>query len=146
MAGTNVTFYSYTGDPRVANKTFAAAGAAVALEPFETIGDLSIRMVIDYQDGLLNADYFYAEGKYYRITEREKMTATRMRISGTVDALTTYWSAIAACPCVVERNTTVNNWWIDDGKRPYEVPLINEYIPFQQQITPATQTILITVG
>ena len=142
---TNVTFYSYSGDPRVANKSMTVVGAAVALEPFETIGDLSIRMIIDYQGGLLDADYFYAEGKYYRITERSKMTATRMAITGTVDPLTTYWGQIAGCPCVVSRNSVVNNWWVADDKRVNEQWMTNQYLHIVDIGEPSAM-VLMTLG
>lgn len=124
MALGNATFYTYTGDPRKANKVpdMSAISSTAALKPLESLSNLTARIVVNYNDSFMNADYFSIldNGKnlYYEITDRQRGTAGEIIATGTLDALATFWGRVRLCPAVCERSTAKFNGQINDPKYP----------------------------
>ncbi len=114
--GIAVTFYNYTGDPRVANKTFTNGYNATILNPLREISNLEIEFDINYNTNVMNADYVAAEGKYYKITDRERLLAGGMRIKAKLDSVKTYWDQIKNCDATCGRNQTKYNSQFVDPK------------------------------
>lgn len=126
--GIGVTFYNYTGDPRIANKTFTNGYGATTLNPLREISNLEIEFDINYNANVMNADYVEAESKYYKITDRERLLAGGMRIKAKLDTLKTYWNQIKNCDAIVERSTVKYNGEINDPKYPVRQQQVVECI------------------
>ena len=126
--GIGVTFYNYTGDPRIANKTFTNGYGATTLNPLREISNLEIEFDINYNANIMNADYVAAEGKYYKITNRERLLAGGMRIKAKLDSLASYWNQVRNCDAIVERSTVKMNSKINDPKYPVEQKKVIETI------------------
>ena len=125
----SVTFYKYTGDPRVANKSIEnAVGTAVTLHPLEPISNLEVKMIINYQSTLMTANYFSADGMYYEITDRKRLQAEAMEITGRLDSVKSYWDQVKNCDSIVERSTVKYNSKIDDPIYPTEQKFVEETI------------------
>lgn len=99
-----VEFYSCSDDYRTMNKTMKSVGKSTTLQPLEPISDLEVRMLINYQSDLLVANYFKADGKYYKITGRSRVPAKAQEIIGMVDVLKTYNNSIRACNAICARS------------------------------------------
>lgn len=116
MALGTATFYKYEGDPRTSNKTMGNAVATSAqLHPLQSLSNLDAKLICDYQENAMSANYFECDGLYYKITNRERLTAGAMAITGTIDSLKSYWSQIVQCPCILERGALerVNSKFVD---------------------------------
>lgn len=126
--GIEVIFYNYTGDPRVANKTLTNGYGATTLNPLREISNLEIEFDINYNENVMNADYVAAEGKYYKITNRERLLAGGMRIKAKLDSVKSYWDQIKNCDAIVERSTVKYNGEINDPMYPVKQRQITECI------------------
>ena len=111
-----VSFYLCTDDPRKLDKSMSGIGSATALSPLEPISNLEVRMKIDYQEALMSANYFLADGKYYKITDRKRLPAGGEEIIGKVDVLKTYSGAIKAAECICERSSSMCSADFADNK------------------------------
>ena len=120
MAFGAAIFYTFTGDPKTANKSLTQVASSAALQPLEPINNLTARLVVDYKSAAFGADYFSFDGKYYKITDRKALTAQALEITGAVDTLKTYWNQIKDCPAVCERSTTKYNSKVNDPLYPVE--------------------------
>lgn len=111
-----VTFYTSADDPRQIKKTFSAVGSATTLSPLEPISNLEVRMKIDYQAALMNANYFAADSKYYKITDRKRLPAGGEEIVGKVDVLATYQTQLQNCGVIAQRSANMYNADYPDNK------------------------------
>lgn len=100
----SVDFYKCSDDYRTMNKTMTAVGSSTTLQPLDPISDLEVKMLINYQAELLNANYFNADGKYYKITGRSRVPAQAQEIIGMVDVLKTYNDSIRTCNAICVRS------------------------------------------
>ena len=114
--GIAVTFYTCSDDPRKLDKTMVGIGTATTLHPLQPISSLEVKMQIDYQEALMSANYFLADGKYYKITDRKRLPAGGEEIIGKVDVLKTYSGAIKAADCICERSTSMCSADFADNK------------------------------
>lgn len=114
--GIAVTFYTCSDDPRKLAKTMVGAGTAITLHPLQPISNLEVKMQIDYQEALMNANYFEAGSKYYKITNRVRLPAGGEEIVGKVDVLKTYNSEIKGANCICERSTSMCSDDFNDNK------------------------------
>ena len=114
--GIAVTFYTCSDDPRKLDKTMTGIGTATTLNPLEPISNLEVRMQITYQANLMNANYFLADGKYYKITNRSRLPANGEEIEGKVDVLRTYSAEIKRAECICERSTAMCSDDFNDNK------------------------------
>lgn len=122
MALGNATFYTYTGDPRKANKVpdMSVISSTAALKPLEILSNLMARIVVKYNAAFMNADYFSISDEstnlYYKITDRQRGTAGELIATGTLDGLASLWSAVKDCYATCARNTTKYNSQFVDPK------------------------------
>ena len=114
--GIGVTFYHSSDDPRKLDKSMTPIGTATVLQPLAPISGLDVSMKITYQEALLGANYFLADGKYYKITDRKRLPAQGEEIIGTVDVLKTYSAAIKAADCICERSSSMCSADFADNK------------------------------
>ena len=141
-----VTVYSYDGEKnRLDKSSFLGTGTSHAGTVRDSVDIVNPSILV--QGDQISGNYAYVDtfGAYYWIAEktavREGLTLLTMRR----DPIQTFLSAIESAPCVVERSTNINNWWVCDNKRPYEQYMINQYIHVGKVGAPDT-CILVTVG
>lgn len=109
-----VKFYNVSDDPDTLGKTL---GTAVyepsACAPYETIDDLNVRLIMDYTATLDSCNYFVADGRYYQITTRYRLTGGRIALIGTIDVLETYSAGIGDLSVVVQRTAADPEYSVD---------------------------------
>lgn len=121
MALTTVSFYQYTGDPRVANKSLGnAVHTTSTISPLETLSNLEMRLTVNYDDDIMTANYCEADGLYYKITDRKRGMAGSAEITARLDSVLSFWNQIKNCPSVCERSTTQYNGKINDPLYPVQ--------------------------
>ena len=122
MALGAATFYTCTDDPRVANKEPSAISGGVTgtLKPLEPLSNLEARIVVNYIESCMVADYFSIDDNsltmYYKITNRERGLAGQMIITGTLDSVLTYWDKLKDCSATCGRNEKIYNSQFVDPK------------------------------
>lgn len=153
----NCNFYKYTGDPRVANKSFDSTNIVYtcsSIKPIEPLSDLDIKLIIDYpyfidEQGktidrktnlevnginvypaglpnageviptkpfLMDANYVAFDKHYYKITNKERLTANSLAIYATIDGLKSYWGEVKECEGTCARSESVYNSQFVDPK------------------------------
>lgn len=130
MALGTATFYKYEGDPRTSNKTMGNAVATSAqLHPLQSLSNLDAKLICDYQENAMSANYFECDGLYYKITNRERLTAGAMAITGTLDSLKSYWAQIVQCPCILGRGNLerVNSQFSDPLYPTYQASAVQVF-------------------
>lgn len=115
-----ITFYTYTGDPRIANKSLTDGFGGTTLSPLRPISNLKVEFDITYNANVVNANYCAIEGKTYKIIDRQRLPAQGLRIIAELDSLITYWNQVKNCEAIVERSTVQYNAKINDPKYPVE--------------------------
>lgn len=119
MALGTVTFYKYTGDPRVANKSLGTAVHTTgSLKPLEPLSNLEVRIVVNYDEDIMTANYCESEGLYYKITDRKRGLAGAAEITARLDSLLSFWSEISTCPAIIERAENAYDGEINDPLYP----------------------------
>lgn len=132
MALGTATFYKCTDDPRVANKTVTAISGGVTgtLKPLETLSNLEARIVVNYIESCMVADYFSIVDNsltmYYKITNRERGLAGEMIITGTLDSVLTYWNTLKTCKGIVARSSKWYDGSINDPMYPVKQRMVTE--------------------
>lgn len=142
-------FYTYTGDPRVANKSMGTAiHTCSTIEPLEALSDLDIKLVINYPyhvagytntssgasvypsegsqvPAVMSANYVAIDNKYYQITNKERLTGNALAIYATLDGLMSYWSEVSNCDAIIDRAGDQSNSYISD---PYYATYPNSFV------------------
>lgn len=115
-----VTFYNYSGNPKVVYKTLGSALAtASTLKPYRPVSDLKGEIILAYNSTLYASNYCLLDSKYYFITDRNVLPGGQMMFELLVDVLMSY--DISDVPIIPARNTELNNPWIYDSLQPMEV-------------------------
>lgn len=114
--GFGMAFYYSSDDPRKLDKSMTAIGTATTIQPLEPVSNLEVRVKINYQEALLSANYFVADGKYYKITDRKRLPAGGEELIGKVDVLKTYSGAIKSAECICERSSAMCSADFADNK------------------------------
>ena len=74
-----VTFYNYSGNPKVVDKTLGSAIATAAtLKPYRPVSDLKGEIILAYDSALYAANYALLDSKYYFITDRQVLPGGQM--------------------------------------------------------------------
>lgn len=142
----NCAFYKYTGDPRVANKSFPPPDQAdyscALITPLEPLSDIDVKLIISYPDNtagkpaVMTANYVAIDGLYYQITNKERLPGNALAIYATIDGLLSYWGQVSLCNGTCARNETRYNSQFADEKymllqnREIETKVIGSFIPF----------------
>ena len=121
-----ISFYKYSGDPRVANKTLGAEIARIESPRIED--DCTItnpHFCFAYNALIANCNYMYVDdwGRYYRMDPVTVDDGKRMYVSGTVDAVLTYWDQIKTSPAIATRYSAAGISKIPDPN----LPIATEY-------------------
>ena len=107
-----------------------------------------INPVIEISDSsnLSDVNYMYFNDKYYFIDSMECMNGTRWRIHGHVDVLMTYKNQILYIPCIIEREQSHNDLYIDGGSYVKGVKNYNQVVNFSGGFEDSPENILICCG
>ena len=116
----SLAFYNDTGDPRVAKKTFSGSTITATAYPLESVGTLTASYRLDYLASVMGCNYFTADGKIYKITERTMDPAGGMSVTGKEDALATFYNEVIACNAIIARNTQHYSMDIQDSRYIYK--------------------------
>lgn len=118
-----VNFYKCTANPKKLDKSgdLTAIGSALTSNTKHSIDIINPVFTVDYNADFLPANYIYILefGRYYFITISTD-TAQTMRISGTVDPLYSFATAIKNCPCTVVRSEKAGINYTVDNKLPID--------------------------
>lgn len=100
----NITLMINHSDIRKVSKTLTEI-KTVNAEIYETCDIMSPRLLLSYDNMLINCNYFYipAWGKYYFIDTIDVSPAGKMILTGHTDVLMTYRDYILALQCTVSR-------------------------------------------
>lgn len=116
-----VNFYKCTANPKKLDKSgdLTVIGSALTSNTKHSIDIINPVFTVDYNADLLPANYIYISefGRYYFITISTD-TAQTMHISGTVDPLYSFATAIKNCPCTVVRAELGAPTYVVDNKYP----------------------------
>lgn len=110
-----INFKSYTGDPRVLEKTFTNKGTLSA-EVWGVCSRNQPVFLVTYSNAVAESNYMYVTewGKYYRITNVDLEPGGRCRVTGIPDAIMTFASQIKNCPATAIRSETAGiNYTVD---------------------------------
>lgn len=149
-----VIFYTCSDDERKINKTLSG-GASVTFEmvyPSDVLRP-SIRISASSWNVAFNYMYIAALGRYYYITEVTLDNGGAVIISGRVDPLKSYATAISGLTCNIVRQETsglsniVDNQLTLTPKKDIEI-LLCDRTPFnvRQQVTQANYVLVIAGG
>ena len=117
-------FYFVTNDPKTVSKTLGSVQGTTQCTPYEPISDIEGFVIIDYNASTRwVTNYVSLDGKYYFITNREAMTADRLKLYLKCDVLMNYvntndFKNLTVYP---SRSESEYNSWMMDGRQPYEV-------------------------
>lgn len=115
----SVTFYKYTGDPRVANKSLGSAVHTTStIAPLEPLSNLEMRLIVNYDADIMTANYCLANGLYYKITDRKRGMAGSAEITARLDSVLSFWDQIKTCPAIIERSEKAYDGEINDPLYP----------------------------
>lgn len=95
---------------------------------------------------LSNINYMYFNDKYYFIDSIESMTGTKWKIHGHVDVLMTYKNNILYIPCIIDREQSHNDLYIDGGSYVKGVKNYNQVVNFSGGFEDNPENILICCG
>ena len=100
---TSINLYNTTDDANVANKTLNLVEANVACDIYENCTMLQPRLILTYSETRMNCSYIRIFNRYYNIVSKDLQPGGKMIITGTIDAVLTYWDQIKNLPCTVTR-------------------------------------------
>lgn len=123
----SVTFYNCSDDKRVMSKTLTTGISATA-ELYDPTSVINPRLRVAYNASLLSYNYMYVAefGRYYFITNITTDSGGALIITGAVDVLQTYKTAIAGLSAIVVRGARKNqsgsnrSTWIEDPRLPIQ--------------------------
>lgn len=114
-----IQFYKFFGDPRTANKPVTTAitkqctvqGAANILSPTFTL---------NYDAAVLSCNYFFISewGRKYKMSNPVVDEGGRMYISGTIDAVASWYDQLLNCNVSVIRSATAGINYVPDNMLP----------------------------
>ena len=110
-----IDFKSYAGDPRKLVKTFTDKGT-ISAEVWGACSRAQPVFLATYTSTIAESNYMYVTewGKYYKITNVELEPGERCRVTGILDAITTYATQIKSCPATAIRSETAGiNYTVD---------------------------------
>ena len=112
----SILFQNCSTDPRYLHKDFLNIGEAITLNPIEPVDDLTVRAVVNFDSSQMSATHFQYNGKKYKVIFVERLPASAMSVTGTVDVLATYETQIKNADCICSRNENVYNSQFVDPK------------------------------
>lgn len=115
-----VTFYTFTGDDRVINKSLGDAIGEKECTVQDACSILAPRLTLNYDGSLVSCNYIYIGtwGRYYKITDITVDEGGRMYVSAIVDAGLSWWSQVSSCTASVSRSEQTGVGNIIDNQLP----------------------------
>lgn len=101
--------------------------------------------IADMHD-LSSINYMFLNNKYYFIDSIESITGHKWKIHAHVDVLMTYRDNILYIPCIIEREQSHNDLYIDGGSYVKGVKNYNQVVNFSGGFNDAPENILICCG
>lgn len=118
MAALSITFYTFDGDPKVANKTLNTVGSASGT--FRASVDVLRPSFIVSSEAVGEANYCYIEGlgRYYYITGKEKVTSALTRLDLYTDVRQSFYAELIANKGIVKRQENNYDMYLNDDAIP----------------------------
>lgn len=114
----SITFYTFTDDPKVANKTLTTVGSTTG--EFRATLDVLRPTFTVKPDQVGSANYCYIEGlnRYYYITGHRKLTSGLTELSLYCDVRQSFYTELIANNGIVERQENNYDMYLKDEKIP----------------------------
>ncbi len=112
-----VTFYKNLSDDRKIEKSIEEI-EKTECTPYENIDILNNRILVEFNENLLNSNYCYNEmfNRFYFIKNIEITTAQMMIFSCEIDVLMSHSSLILQQNAVIKRNEQKANYYLNDSE------------------------------
>lgn len=109
-------FYNNKSDVRVLNKSLTSIGSEVTANFTDTVNYDDPVLRIDLDESLLGANYFYVKEweKYYYIRSKDIINGNLLYITGHMDVLMSFKSAILNSQIIALRSASNPNAYIVD--------------------------------
>ena len=142
-----VDFYNNSSDNRQVVKKITAVKSITA-ECYEESSILNPMFICAYDVSLFKANYLYVAyyERYYYINDITIIDGHRMRISAHVDVLMTYSDQILDLKCIIDKQATDKNMYINDGSYIITDKTFNQIVKFPSGLLDSGEFILITAG
>lgn len=106
-----IDLYTCTADPRERDKTnsLTQIGTSVAISPTSSLDVSTPRVIIDYTENLIPANYAYISlfGKYYFLDPPKVEPGKRITFQGKIDYLMTYKDELLNVPATIIRSESI---------------------------------------
>lgn len=105
-------FGTTSDNPKKINKTLPFSGDAVTVNAWSQVDDLTCEFILSgsgYHDENYMEVNWPGITKYYFIEKRVGMQGNMVKLTGTIDALTTYKDTIMSAPAVINRTDDQNH-------------------------------------
>ena len=116
----NVSLYNCTDDPRVVDKTLTSP-ISVTATPLQSCSIYTPRLILAYTDALKSVNYMYISdfNRFYFITNINVTPGGQIEITGSVDVLMSFRTAIRNCAATIVRSESIGApTMIPDSKLP----------------------------
>lgn len=128
-----------TDDNRKAFKSYTQVGTDISAVPTDDMNELQPKVVINYSDSYLKANYMYIPifGRYYSIDTKDITIGKKIVITGSVDAVMSWYDQLLECDITAVRNGGIAEpTKIQDTKFPVipneetidQVPITNSHL------------------
>ena len=110
-------FYNNNSDIRVLNKSLTAIGSEVTASFTDVVNYDDPLLKLDMDASLVGANYFYVKewGKYYYIRNKDIIDGNFLYITGHMDVLMSFKSAILNSQVIAQRSgSSANAYIVDD--------------------------------
>lgn len=106
-----IDLLKFNSDEKIMNKQFETIAEGVNCTPFENIEILNPKISLSYNEFYLSANYVHIPlfNRYYKIFKPIAKVGERIDLECTVDALTSWKTAIEKCKITVLRNGGLGN-------------------------------------
>lgn len=130
-----LNLYQTNSDPRQVTKSLSSVAENIKIQPIATLDIMNPRIIIDYNESYLNANYCYCSllNRYYYITSTSLELGKRIILNCAIDVLHTYSSQIRSCTACVVRNEGIGKpTYITDN----QLPIVSGKYQITAQIFP----------
>lgn len=135
----NIQLLITADDNRKAFKNYTQIGTDIAAVPTDGMNELQPKVVINYTDAYLKANYMYIPlfGRYYHIDTKNITVGKKIEITGSVDAVMSWYEQLQECDITAVRNGGISYpTKIQDTKFPVipneetidQIPIANSHL------------------
>lgn len=112
-----IQFYNNSSDIRVVNKSLTAVGSPQTANFTDVVNYDDPLLKLDFDASFLGANYFYVSewGKYYYIRSKDIIDGNFLYVTGHIDVLMSFKSAILNSQVIAQRSgSNANAYIVDD--------------------------------